>query len=114
MFVNWIDKILSDDMCTHLQPTDIGIKFRSHVFPREVACGTQFAGYHAAMLAQGSQYEVFNSAFFRYGMLTTAPVAEVRPPLTADKSRFAGKEVAIDAVAVAHHRTLPLPQRPFL
>ena len=109
VFVNGIDKVLGDDVSSHLQAADVGIELRAHVLSREVAGGSQFTGYHAALIAKGSQDDVLDTAFFWHGVLAAPPVVEVGPPLATDESCFAGEELAIVASSFSHDGAFPLP-----
>ena len=98
VFVNGIDEVFGDDVSAHLQTADVGIELGAHVLSHEVASGSQFACYHAAMFAQGCQDEVLDAVLFWNRLVAAPPVVEVGPPLATDESCFAGEELAVVVV----------------
>ncbi len=112
MAVEGVDKVLGDDVAAHLQAGDVGVEPAAHLRPGESAGSPQLAGDEAALFAQCAQDGLFNGALGGDGVNAAAVVAEVGPPLAADESRLAGKELAVDAVSISHYRAFPFPQRP--
>lgn len=113
MLVNGIDKVLGDNVGAHLKATYIGIELRTHILACEIAGGTQFTGYHTAMLTQGGEDDILDGAFLWNGVLAAPPVVEVGPPLATDKACLACKELAIETSTFTYNGAFPLPQRPF-
>ena len=64
------------------------------------------------MFAKCREDGVLNGSLCRQRVLAASPVAEVGPPLKADEACLACKEFTIDATALAHNGTFPLPQGP--
>ena len=113
VLIDWVDEILGHDACGHLQPTHIAIELRTHVLTREVAGGSQFTCNHTTMLTKRRKDDILDGSFLRGSIFAPPPIAEVGPPLTANKACLASEELAVDAASLAHHSSLPLPQRPF-
>ena len=112
MLVSGIYKVLGDYQAGHLQAGDVAIKLAAHLGTVEATGRTQFAGNEAAAFAKGRQDDVVNGSFLRHRILAATVVAEVGPPLAADEPGFLIEELAVNATAVRHDGTFPLPQRP--
>ena len=93
--------------------TYVGIELRTHVLTREVAGGSQFTCNHTSMFTERRKDDILDGSFLRGSIFAPPPVAEVGPPLTANKACLASEELTVDTASLAHHSTLPLPQRPF-
>ena len=112
VLVSRIDEVLGDDAAGRLQAGDIAVESAAHLRPRETTGSTKLSGNKTAVLLQSQQDGLFDAARFGGRVLAAAIVAEVGPPLTADKARLTRKELAIDAAAFGHDGAFPFPQRP--
>ena len=109
VLVSWINEVLGDDATGRLQPSDIAVESAAHLWPCETAGGTKLSGNKTAVLLQGQQDGLFDTARFGGKVLAAAIVAEVGPPLAADEARLARKELAIDAAAFGHDGAFQFP-----
>lgn len=107
-----IDKIFGNNSGGHLQTGDVAIELAAHLGAIEAAGGAQLARNQTAMLGQGKKDSLVDTALGGRRMDAAAIVAEVGPPLPADKAGLASKELTIDQTAIGNHLALPLPHRP--
>ena len=112
MLVGGVDEILGDDAAGHLQAGDIGVETTAHLGAVEAAGGTEVAGNHAAVDTEDFQDGAFNAVLGRLGILGTAVVAEVGPPLHTDEAGFPAEELAVGKMTFGDDGTFPLPEGP--
>ena len=63
--VGGIDKVLGDDAGGHLETGDVAVEAAAHLRTVEAAEGAQFAGDEAAVLGEGQQDGLLNTAVRR-------------------------------------------------
>ena len=112
MLVMRIDEVLGNDTCGHLQASDIAIKLTPHLWTGEATCCSQVTVDDAFLCSECLQDDIFNAVRFGKGIYAPTPVAEMRPPRTADETGFPVEELTIYAVALGDDCALPFPQRP--
>ena len=112
VLVAGIDEVLGDDAAGHLQAGDVAVEAAAHPGLGESAQASQVTGDEAAVLTQGHEDGLLDTAggWGRVGM--AAPVVEVGPPVAADEAGLLVEELAIDAVALGDDGPFPVPQWP--
>ena len=109
MLVTRIDKILRHYTRSHLKARHIAVELTPHLRTGEAARRAQVPIDDTILFAERLVYDTFYTAVLRHGIEAATPVTEMRPPRSADETRLAVEELAIDAIALVDDDTFPFP-----
>ena len=109
MLIPRIDEVLRHYARCHLKARHIAVELTPHLRTGEAARCTQVTIDDTILLAERLINNTFYTAVLRHGIEAATPVTEMRPPRSADETRLAVEELAIDAIALVDDDTFPFP-----